>query len=193
MLPPKIKFLLILSLCFISLFCYANKANNKKQELNQVTDAIKDLQKDLSKTVNKQTTLQQQLKENEEARGDLATERKKTEKQLSQQQALLKKLYLKQQQYQQQLNEQQNDLLQQIRSTYMLEQQSYFKILLNQEDPAKMNRIFAYYNYLQNFRLQLIIELNQTLKNLQTTELAIRKQTQQLLSFRSYRMDMEQI
>lgn len=174
----KIKTVLIFSLCFIPLLCYAEKT----QELNKINKVIKSLQKTLSLNVNKKAKLQQELKANEEARGVLAVLRKKTVKQLRQQQSLYDKLCIKEQQYQKQLSAQQSSLVQQMRAAYMLEKQSHFKMLFNQPDFSKINRTFVYYDYLQNYRRQLIVKLNQTIQNIQKNQASIHKQEKRLLS-----------
>jgi len=177
----RYRLLCLIFLYFISIVCYANKA----QELNKINKVIKNLQQDLSKSVSKQTVLQKQLKVNEEERGALAISRKKTDNQLKQQQFLYDKLCIKQKLYQNQLEEQRNILGQQMRAAYMLGEQSYFKILLNQDDPTKINRTLVYHKYLQDFRWQFIVNLNQTIQNIKNNQSAIYKQQQKLLTIKN--------
>jgi murein hydrolase activator len=178
MTAMKGKFAILFFLCLVSGLGYAGKT----QDLNKINKVISNLQKDLSVNVNKHVALQQQLKKNEEARGVLAISRKKTEKLLKQQQILYDQLQAKQRNYQKQLNEQQNNLFQQMRATYMLGKQSYVKVLLNQDDLARLNRTFVYYKYLQSFRWQLINELNRIIQNINKNQKVICKQEKRLLS-----------
>jgi len=157
-------------------------ATNKTEQLKTINKNIKHLKTNIRVTHHKQAKLQQELKSNEIKAGNLALQLKKTQRQLALQHALLRKLIAARTYYQALLVEQQNDLAEQMRSIYMFGKQTYLKLLLNNEDPNQINRIFVYYYYLQNYRLQLINRITKTLHHLHNNKRIIEKQTKKLVA-----------
>lgn len=62
----------------------------------------------------------------------------------------------------------------------MLGRQQYLKMLLNQEDPEKINRFIQYYQYLTAARLKTVQTMKKTLQQLETTTRILAKQAQKL-------------
>ena len=75
---------------------------------------------------------------------------------------------------------QRQELKRHIRAAYMLGRQDRLKLLLNQEDPAAVSRIFTYYEYFNRTRSQRIQALRQEITALAQIETGIREQTSQL-------------
>ena len=133
--------------------------------------------------------MQQQLRKNEIAVGDLTIRAKRTKQNLAWTEILLKRLNAKQIAYQNQLNIQQDDLAEQIRATYMLGKEGRIKLLLNNQDPNELSRIFIYYNYLQKTRLRLINEIDKTLQRLHKNKQKIEKETRKFLTLEKQQQD----
>lgn len=66
-----------------------------------------------------------------------------------------------------------NAMALQVRSDYLLGRQPYLKLLLNQQQPQKLARTVAYYNYLHRARLARIEQLNHEVVKLRQVEQAI--------------------
>jgi septal ring factor EnvC (AmiA/AmiB activator) len=184
---PRKRVSSILAACLLLAVNFA-QAQTKTEQLNKLNKTIENLATNIIATHHRQRTLQQQLKENEVVAGKLVIELQKTEHKLDQQYTQLKKLNINKIEYRNLLAMQQNNLAQQIRATYMLGNQTYLKLLLNHQDPNRLSRIFAYYNYLQKSRIRSINQINKTLQELhenksntmeQTKNLSLLKQRQQ--------------
>jgi septal ring factor EnvC (AmiA/AmiB activator) len=74
-----------------------------------------------------------------------------------------------------QLNKQKHVLGEQLRAAYALGAQQNMKMLLNQQDPAEMGRIQAYFNYLNRARETEINAFMQTIVNKQQQEQELSK------------------
>ena len=121
---------------------------------------IANIREDLQQQQSNRQQLQQTLKASELNLAQLNHAQTKTQNELAQQQTALKTLAQQQAQNQINLKIQQQQLQQQIRTAYMLGQENYFKVLLNQEDPNSLSRNMVYYHYLIRSRLQLIHQIN---------------------------------
>jgi murein hydrolase activator len=171
---------IVISTIVLLMFSLAAFATSKHRQLQEINKHIKQVKTELFSNYQQTATIQKELQKNEIARGNLAISQHKTNSQLTIAQSSLNKLEQQKLDYQDRIFTQQKILALQIRSTYMLGQQSYIKILLNQDDATKFSRILMYYGYIQKSRTNLIDELNETINNLQSTQHAITKQTKQL-------------
>lgn len=73
----------------------------------------------------------------------------------------------------------------QVRAAYAAGRQEYLKILLNQEDPAAVGRMLAYYDYLNRARSERIAALLGTLDKLQAVRSEITDETRRLRLLKS--------
>jgi septal ring factor EnvC (AmiA/AmiB activator) len=78
------------------------------------------------------------------------------------------------------LDEQKELLARQVRAAYAGGRQAQIKLLLNQQDPAAVGRVLAYYEYLQGARIARIDAVESTLTDLRRTEAEIGKETDAL-------------
>ena len=83
------------------------------------------------------------------------------------------------------LAEQQQSLARQIRATYAMGRQDYFKMLLNQEDPSALSRALTYYGYFNQARAKRISDIRTQLSRIRKTETSIHTQTAELEQLRS--------
>lgn len=182
-LKQKIKFLLfqISLICLIFSFCHSALATStletKDQELENVKEKILGLTHILDRAQTQKQTLQQQLKPIEISIGDIANQLMLTNKKLQNKKDILAKLDQQRQNYQQRLHDQQTLLGQQVRAAYMLGQDQYIKLLLNQNQPQTVNRLLMYYRYLNAARINLINNINQTLTDLANNKNQIEMQS----------------
>ncbi len=83
-----------------------------------------------------------------------------------------------------QLRAQGADLSREARAAYLMGRQDYVKLLLNQEDPARVGRALVYYRYLTRARAQHIAHLRAGLAELDRVEAQIAARRQDLVALR---------
>jgi len=67
-----------------------------------------------------------------------------------------------------------------LRASYAMGRQEQLKLLLSQDDPARFNRVLAYYGFLQQRRLQRIEDIRETLLRIDRNEALIRDEEARL-------------
>lgn len=151
-----------------------------QQRLQALSQSIKALQEELKTAKASKNKLQQALQASEES---IATHTKKVstikealareKKQLSQLQAQRAELVKNK-------DAQQQHIIEAIRHTYQLGQQSQLKLLLNQEDPERISRLVKYHDYIVSAHQQKIATYTHTIKTLNTLEKTIERTQDQL-------------
>jgi len=68
------------------------------------------------------------------------------------------------------LKQRHNQLAEQIRASYRLDSQSRLKLILNQDSPAQLGRMLAYYDYINRAQLVKISGLREALTTLETMQ-----------------------
>jgi septal ring factor EnvC (AmiA/AmiB activator) len=81
------------------------------------------------------------------------------------------------------LREQQGALAAQVRAAYAMGRQERLKILLNQQDPAELGRVMAYYEYFNRVRASRIRALSELLEQLAQTEASLTREQERLRQF----------
>jgi septal ring factor EnvC (AmiA/AmiB activator) len=81
----------------------------------------------------------------------------------------LQELHLQEQREQAELQKEQGILERQVRAAYAMGRQEQLKILLNQQDPAVVLRVLAYYDYLNRERIARMQVIRTQLQQLQQT------------------------
>ncbi len=137
-----------------------------EQALKKLRQDIQELQSNQSRNRSKLSTEQKALKEADLAINESNQRLRKTRDSLSESRQSLKQLNRRENVLNADKAVQQKALTSQIRAAYMNGNQEYIKMLLNQEDPAKVARSFAYYDYLNKARSEKIITLKSTIAEL---------------------------
>ncbi len=167
----------------ISLTCLsfqADAAPSSSNNLNVIQSKIKDVQNYLSQQQVARRNYEQELKESEIKASELARQLQKTRDSLQQQKLDLKELEKHTQEYEEELATHEKALLQQLKLSYRLAQDSYIKLLLNQQDPENTNRNLQYYRYIQQSRLATMNELKALLEKITANKEQIKTETQEL-------------
>jgi len=151
-----------------------------EQELKRLREQIKQLQASQSKNRSKLSKEQRSLKDADIAINKSTKVLRRTRNELKASQKKLKALGKEEQQLNQHKSLQQSALADQIRAAYMSGKQEYIKVLLNQEDPAKLARALMYYEYLNKARSEKIAALKTTLEKLQKVIQAIAEEQTKL-------------
>jgi septal ring factor EnvC (AmiA/AmiB activator) len=81
-----------------------------------------------------------------------------------------------------QLANQRQHLAQQVSASWRMGRQQFLKLLLKQDDPARLSRILTYYGYLNRARIGIIDEIRVSYEQLQELNLALATQSESLES-----------
>lgn len=156
-----------------------------EQQLADVQAQIRARQREVDRQLNRAKELQAELKKAELAIGQVARELNQTEISLANNQAEQQALSSEQRQLQQQQSQQLTLLAEQLRSAYMAGNHDYLKLLFNQSDASRFERINSYYQYLNRARQAQIDKVRQLAKQLQQVNAKLldsQQALQQLLS-----------
>ncbi len=150
--------------------------STQKQKLSNIKQQIQKQKASLDETNQQQKEIENRLKKDELAIAASAAEMNKTKQQKRDVEQTLKTLSAKQAKLKKQKKQQENALAEQIRTAYTNGQHDYLKLLLNQEEPGKVQRSLTYYQYLNDARVDSIESFEQVIKQLQEVELEQQKQ-----------------
>ncbi|AOE49035.1 Peptidase M23 [Kangiella sediminilitoris] len=165
---------LVASIFLLLLYSFATPAAQDKaqaeKELKILKAAISEIQEELEDNLAQQSQAQQKIKSIDKKLAEVTSQLRQTKKRITQANNKLQSLEVEQTEKIALREKQRQRLASQLRSAYIAGRQEYVKLLLNQEDPAKVSRMLEYYRYLNQARIDDIEELQQTLQRLQTIE-----------------------
>lgn len=134
----------------------------------------------LESTQGQKTEVEKTLESNEKGISDLIKNIEAIEKEMKTGDDKVSSLRNEQQELLTAKQEQQHYIERQIRAAYEIGNQAYLKVLLNQEDPAEIDRMLNYYDYFNVARAKQVMTYNQTIVELQEISTALNAQLQQL-------------
>ncbi len=170
--------------CLTSLPLHAEDFEEKSAQLDTVRNQIEDVKTRMEKARLETNALQTELKKNETSAGSIALNIREIEKQLQKRSNRLNVLNDKKSLHDKALTEQKQALSRQIRSAYMVGKNDYMKLLLNQEDPARVGRALAYYDYHNQARARQINLVNTEIEAIIQLENNIKRENDALLKLR---------
>jgi septal ring factor EnvC (AmiA/AmiB activator) len=185
----KLRYALIplLLFCLSGQLHAAKDVQSKQAELERLRQRIAKLQDELNLDRSRYDTLTTDLRKVEQRIGRIGRSIKRLKKQLNEQEKKLAALQQRRGELQISIAEQRNYLAGQIRASYAMGRQEYFKILLNQEDPSAVGRTLTYYDYLNKARTQRIENLNHTIEELEQVRQKLDRENRRLRSLREKR------
>lgn len=149
------------------------KLEEVKQQISQTSQLIKS-RKDAKKTLEKDLkTTEKDIAENARAVRSNQIAQRDAQTKIAE---LSKKLTA----LQQKKKAQQEVLAQQLVSAYTTGTHDYSKLLLNQQNSGKFERVLGYYKYLNEARVKAIQSLKETVTDLEATKLQVDTEQQQL-------------
>lgn len=157
-------------------------AEEKAAKLQSLKIHIKETEKDIQYAVSEKTSLQQELKQNEINAGQVAARIKAIQRDSSEKKKRLAILNQQRSEQEKLLSNERKILAQQIRSAYIGGRNDYLKLLLNQEDPAKVGRMMAFYDYHNRARSHHITNAITKLQTLHDLEKSISEENSVLES-----------
>jgi septal ring factor EnvC (AmiA/AmiB activator) len=150
-------------------------------KLKVLRDRIGALQQRMDRTRGEHHTLTSQLRETEQEVGRLARRLRVLDGRLARQHAKLDELRDKERADSLALVAEREALADQVRAAYATGRQERVKLMLNQEDPATLSRVLAYYDYLNRARAARMQRLQQGLAELARTREEIDRETARLV------------
>ena len=156
----------------------------KKEELENLRLRMSELRQKIEKKQVEKNSATNFLKDIEVRIGERAYVLKKINRHLRKKKRELKKVKKQHRKTLNKLASQRNILSEQIRSSYMIGQQEYLKLLLNQENPAAIGRTLTYYDYFHKARSHHIDEAVVTIEKLNRLTLQVKTKTEELKSSR---------
>jgi septal ring factor EnvC (AmiA/AmiB activator) len=127
-------------------------------------------------TSGERSALTRELQTAEQQIGRLARRLRVLDGRLTRQRQDLDALLVEQSRQNAALLEQRAELARQVRAAYAMGRQERLRILLNQQDPAMVSRMMAYYDYLNRARAENMQTIREHLADLAQTEQAIRRE-----------------
>ncbi len=149
-------------------------------KLKSLQAAIEQLQSELQSVKGSRDELQSELQQSETDIGDLIRKIDRIKGELQQQKSQLQQLDGQRSQLRGEQRRQQQQIARQVNASYRLGRQSNLKLLLNQEDPARVTRMLKYYDYFLDARADKINTYLDTIAELDRIEPRIQQQTAQL-------------
>lgn len=177
--------ILILSLCVcVSNFILAENDSSKAQELSVLDEQIDALKENIGDNKDTASELEDELANVDKAVGGGAKKVSELNHELEKQQHQLAQLHQAQRQILELLDKQKEKLAVQLQAAYRLGTHEYLTLLLTQDEPSALDRVFNYLGYLNNERYAVILSLKQNMKEYSTIESKIQEKTNSLVALR---------
>lgn len=169
-------FLLVLGICLFAGKSTARTDLERTQaesRLLQVQGEIRKLQEHLEKSRSEQRSEQARLRELDLQIQAINLDYRELENERRIHLDELNRLELQRDEYLTSLEQHHQQLAEQVRAAYRMGRQSRLKLLLNQDDPAQLGRMLAYYDYVNRAQANQISGLRAALTTLETMQQSI--------------------
>jgi septal ring factor EnvC (AmiA/AmiB activator) len=160
--------------------------SNRSSHLHQIDQNIYNTKKSLVHNQSEQRKQQSALESLETNSAHVALELHHTNQSIHSKVRVINKLQKKSNQYQQQIISERKTLASNIKTIYMLGKHSNLELLLEQSNPAKIQRTLTYYQYLNKQHSEQISTLDNTLTQAQLTLTQLNTSYQQLKHLKSH-------
>jgi len=147
-------------------FAQSDSTESTNKKLDEIQRAISQQKHNLASTNVKISDLEQQLKVDDIAIGKIAKALRATNSQLITSQKKLAQLALEKKQLDLEKKQQEQILAKQLRAAYSAGHHDYLKLILNQENPASVQRTITHYQYLNKARVNEIEAFKNTIAKL---------------------------
>ena len=179
----KVTCLVALGLLCVSGQVFANKTT-KSGELHEVQARIKAIQKTLGNLELKKNSLTAQFRDSERLYGEISAVLRALKQDMSEQEKQLFDVRRRRDEGKESIRAQKGALIKQIRAAHAMGRQEPVKLVLNQEDPAKVSRLLMYYDYFNGARLAQLNSFATALKALQKSEVELLQRSENLKQLR---------
>ncbi len=163
----------------------ADARGGDEERLKKLRVRIETLQEKLNETRGRRDDVREEVRGLERRIGSLLHNLRGTDARLRTNEKKLADLNTRATRERGQLGAQRQQLARQIYTAYLMGRQEYPKMLLNQENPARVSRVVTYYQYLNQARTERIGHIQTSLSRLETLEREIREHRGKLESLRT--------
>lgn len=163
-----------------------------QQRLEAVREQIRQLEGLLKRSSTERGELQERLQSIETQLGAVTRSLRDTDAGLVRGRNELKSLQARRGRLRDSLNEQRGLLAEQVRAAYAMGRQEQIKMLLNQQDPARVGRALVYYDYFNRARARQIEQVSTTLNELDQIELRITEKNVELATLRDRQLNEQE-
>jgi septal ring factor EnvC (AmiA/AmiB activator) len=164
------------------------RQQEKEAELSRVRARIQELRANLDQARGQRQSLGEALREAEEGIGQVSRRVRGLESELGAQQKTLAELLAVRQLREQELTAERQRLAQQVRAAHALGRHDKLRLILNQEDPARMERMLAYYEYLSRERARRVVAVEDKVQALEAARRALSLHTRALERLKEKRL-----
>ncbi len=174
---------LLLGTAVVLAGCSAHAADplvERSQRLEQVRDHIKTLVRRMDSAKGERGELSRRLQATEQEIGAVARRLRVLTGQLQRQRQQLVDLRADETVATTRLDGERSALARQVRAAYVIGRQERLQLMLNQQDPASLSRVFTYYDYLNRARAQRMAQIRRELAGLAELRKGIVREEQRL-------------
>ncbi|WP_371193625.1 murein hydrolase activator EnvC [Glaciecola sp. SC05] len=169
-------------------------AQDQRSDLENIQSLIEQTKEQLEEKLEDSDRLQQELKLAELQIAEAATMLNQTDRSLSSTRREIGKLVKEKAQIQTKMLEQQKYLSNQIKSAYMAGNYDFAKMIFNQDDAGKFERILTYYQYLNNARLDQITQFRELITSFENIQAQLsEKENRQIVLIAQQRNQAENL
>lgn len=165
----------------------ADTAAAKQQELNQLRARIATVQAGMDRDIQRRSAATLELRDTERQLAELAGGLRALNRKIGAAQSKLDALKRQQMRTQAALDAQKQALVEELRAAYLQGQDSELRLLLNAEDPASLDRLLTYFDYLNKARAARIQSVRAELATLARINNQVQQQVTELTRLRDHR------
>lgn len=185
-------FSLLAVMFLLPVFTPSRADEDREEALSEVRSKINRLRKEIEKTQTLHDSVRTELRKVEQDISKIHRALKKLNGRLASKEKELDSLYRDRAELTRELSTHHQLLGRQIQAAYMIGQQEYLKLLLNQEDPSVVGRTMIYYDYFNRARVAEIETTQVTLQKLKRVEADIKAETVELNAIKQQRLAKQQ-
>jgi len=185
---------LLLAACVLATVQGAERPEyrRKAERLQELRKEIDQIQSDLASERNRHDRVDRQLSDLDQRIGQMAARLHQIGERIDQTRDRIDDLRKERDRQQQRLAKHKAYLRREILAAQATGRQEYLRLLLNQEDPARIDRMLVYYDYLSHARAKRIGDAVQQLRRLQVVESSLNDELDTLEGLRKERRDERQ-
>lgn len=171
---------------------FSSYANDNNKKLEQVQAKIKQQRVAIEKNLAQKSDIEALFKSTELKVAEVALSVRKTNNELASVNSKVKELEKEQKQLLIEKKKQQALLTELVKTAYLSGKHDYTKLLLNQDDPAKLERLITYYKSLNDARVKELDSIQKVLNRLAQIEQELSTQRSQLLELKEAQQQQKQ-
>lgn len=168
-----LRLLLLFGLMGWVLGVQASEASDKKQQLEQLRERMLKVEKKIASTQSLKIVEQKELRKVDKSLSESSRQLRQIKALLLLKQKNVQRLRKQSLALSKDIKQQKGFLAAQLKAAYLMGKQQRIKMLLNQQEPARVNRMLQYYGYLNQVRLDNVRVLDKKIADLAEVQLAL--------------------